>query len=138
MEYWNTLANQLILISSLLSGFSITIVANLIVSEKNDKLTNGILKTAAISAVCFLVTLFAMTKIFMITTPGGYLKSAIESDLLIPRLIGMFTFIIGLLALSTLISLSGWTKSRKLGRFTTFLGALSLFLILLTLIEISF
>ncbi len=34
IEYWNELAKQTILISSLLSGFSITVVANLIVYDK--------------------------------------------------------------------------------------------------------
>ena len=70
LEYWNELAKQTILISSLLSGFSITIVANLIVSDKNDKLTNRILKAASLAAGCFLVTVFAMIQISMMTTSG--------------------------------------------------------------------
>ena len=102
LEYWNSLANQLILISSLLSGFSIAIVANLIVSNRKDKLTNRLLKTATISAGCFLVSVFAMTKISMVTTPGGYLKNVTESDFSTPRIIGLLTFIIGLFALSFL------------------------------------
>lgn len=137
LEYWNTLANQLILISSLLSGFSIAIVANLIVSERNNKLNNRLLKTATISAGCFLVSIFAMTKISMVTTPGGYLKNITEDDFFIPRTIGMITFLIGLFALTTLISLSGWTKSKKIGIFTTTIGTITLLLALLTLVEIK-
>lgn len=137
LEYWNTLANQLILISSLLSGFSIAIVANLIVSERNNKLNNRLLKTATISAGCFLVSIFAMTKISMITTPGGYLKNITEDDFFIPRTIGMITFLIGLFALTTLISLSGWTKSKKIGIFTTTIGTITLLLALLTLVDIK-
>lgn len=138
LEYWNSLANQLILISSLLSGFSIAIVANLIISEKKDKLTGRLLKTAAISAGCFLVSVFAMTKISMLTTSGGYLKNITENNFIIPRIIGMLTFIIGLFALTTLISLSGWTKSRKVGFFTTTIGVITLLLILITMIDVSF
>ena len=44
LEYWNALANQTLLISSLLSGFSITVVANIIVSEKNSKQTRSLVK----------------------------------------------------------------------------------------------
>lgn len=138
LEYWNSLANQLILISSLLSGFSIAIVANLIVSEKNDNLTNRLLKTATISGGCFLVSVFAMTKISMITTSGGYLKNVTENNFIIPRIIGMTTFLIGLFALTTLISLSGWTKSKKVGIFTTTIGIITLLLILTTLTDVSF
>lgn len=137
LEYWNTLANQLILISSLLSGFSIAIVANLIVSERNNKINNRLLKTATISAGCFLVSIFAMTKISMVTTPGGYLKNITEDDFFIPRTIGMITFLIGLFALTTLISLSGWTKSKKIGIFTTTIGTITLLLALLTLVDIK-
>lgn len=137
LEYWNTLANQLILISSLLSGFSIAIVANLIVSERNNKINNRLLKTATISAGCFLVSIFAMTKISMVTTPGGYLKNITEDDFFIPRTIGMITFLIGLFALTTLISLSGWTKSKKIGIFTTTIGTITLLLALLTLVDVK-
>ena len=133
LEYWNNLANQFILISSLLSGFSIAVVANLLVHEKNNKISNWILKTAAISAGGFLVTVFAMTNILMMTTPGGYFKNVVESDFLMPRIIGMATFFLGLISLSTIISLSGWTKSKKTGMFTTTVGVLT-FLAILTLI----
>lgn len=138
LEYWNSLANQLIIISSLLSGFSIAIVSNLIVSEKNNKLSDLLLKSATISAGCFLVSVFSMTKISMMTTQGGYLKDVTANDFSIPRLIGMITFIVGLFALSILISLSGWVKSKKVGIFTTIIGVLTLLLILVAMIDISF
>ncbi len=133
LEYWNTLANQTILISSLLSGFSIAVVANLLVSDKKDKLTNMILISATLSAGCFLVTVFATIQISMITTPGGSLKEVVASDFFIPRLIGMSTFMIGLFSLTIMISLSGWTKSKKIGIFTTVVGVLTLLLIFVTM-----
>lgn len=137
LEYWNELAKQTILISSLLSGFSITVVANLLVSDKNDKLTNQILKSASLSAGCFLVTVFAMVQISMMTTTGGYLKDVVAKDFIVPRIIGMLTFMIGLLSLTAMISLSGWTKSKKVGRFTTTIGILTLILIFITMTRIS-
>ncbi len=133
LEYWNELAKQTILISSLLSGFSITVVANLLVSDKNDKLFNRILKSATLSAGCFLISVFAMMQISMTTTPGGYLKNVTENDFLVPRIIGVIAFIIGLFSLSVMISLSGWTKSKKVGIYTTVIGILTLLFILITI-----
>lgn len=136
IEYWNELAKQTTLISSLLSGFSITVVANLLVSDKNDKITNRILKTATLSAGCFLVTLFSMVQISMMTTPG-YFEVVTEKDLIVPRAIGMLTLMIGLFSLAAMIALSGWTKSKKMGRFTTIVGILTLLLIIVTLIRVE-
>ena len=111
IEYWNELAKQTILVSSLLSGFSITVVANLLVSDKSDKLTNAMLKVATLSAGCFLVTVFAMIQISMLTTSGGFEQAITTNDFAVPRAIGMLTFMIGLFAITTMISLAGWSKS---------------------------
>ena len=138
LEYWNSLANQVILISALLSGFSIAIVANVIVSDNKNKYANRILKTATIAAGSFLVSVFAMTKIALLTTPGAYLKHITENDFMMPRIIGIITFMIGLFALSALIGYSGWIKSKKIGIFTTIVGVVTLILILLTMIKINF
>lgn len=135
-EYWNELAKQMILISSLLSGFSITVMTSLLVSDKNDKLTNRILKTATLSAGCFLVTLFSMVQVSMMTTPG-FPDNIVSDDLIVPRTIGIITLIIGLFSLTVIISLSGWTKSRKVGIFTTIIGILTLILTFMTMIRVS-
>lgn len=133
LEYWNELGKQTLLITSLLSGFSITVVANLLVSDKNDKLTNRILKSATLSAGCFLVSVFAMVNIIMTTTPGGYIKDVSLNDFQVARIVGMISFMVGLFSLSTMIALSGWTKSKKVGRFTTVIGILTLILIFITM-----
>lgn len=133
LEYWNAIANQTLLTSSLLCGFSIAVLANLLVSDKNTKLFNRILKFATISAGCFLVTVFSMSQISMMTTPGGYLKNVVANDFLTPRIIGISTYVIGILSLSVMISLSGWTKSKKTGIFTTVIGVLTLLLIFMTM-----
>lgn len=135
LEYWNVLANQLIIICSLLSGFSIAVTANLLVYKSNTRIINNILKTATIAAGCFLVTVFAMTKILMMTTPGYPVNVGIE-DLVLPKLIGIFAFLVGIFSLSIVIALSGWTKSKRTGIFTTTVGILTLILILITLVEV--
>jgi len=137
LEYWNKLASQLITISSLLSGFSIAVIANLLINETNTRITNSILKMTTIASGCFLVSVFAMTKILMMTTEGYPIK-IVDNDLTFPKLIGFSTFIIGIISLSIVIGLSGWTKSRKIGIFTTIIGVLTFLLILTTMIEIKF
>ena len=77
-----------------------------------------------------------MIQISMMTTPG-YFNEVMAKDFVIPRTIGMLTFMLGLFSLSVMISLSGWTKSKKMGRFTTVVGILTLLLIFATMIRIS-
>ncbi|MFY0592318.1 hypothetical protein [Roseivirga sp.] len=129
-EYWNKLAYQLIITCAFLGGFSIAITANLLINKSNDKLHNRILKASTISSGSFLVTVFAFTKILLMTTEGYPLEvtsSAIDT----PRIIGMITYLFGIISLLTVIGLSGWTKSKSTGIFTTIVSAITLILILL-------
>ena len=134
-EYWNKLASQLITISSVLSGFSIAVTANLLVSDSNNRITNAILKVTTIASGCFLVTVFAMTKILMMTTDGHPVQITI-GDLAIPRVIGILTFFLGVVSLSLVIALSGWTKSRRIGVFTTAVGVLTFLMMLMTMVDV--
>jgi len=129
-DYWNKLANQVITISSLLGGFSIAIIANILVSNNNTRLVKSILVVATSAGSFFLVTIFAMTKLLLMTTEGFPFRVA-DSDLMLPRLVGTIAFFFGIFSLITMISLSGWTKSKRMGITTTSLGLLTLFLILL-------
>ena len=129
-EYWNKLANQIILISSLLSGFSIAVIANILVHDSNDRIVIYILKVATVAAGCFLVAVFAMTQILMLTTPG-YPMKVVEGDLFAPRIVGLVTYMLGIMALSTVISLVGWTKSKSTGIFTTIVGLLIFIMVLI-------
>ena len=132
IEYWNKLAHQIIFISSLLGGFSIAVVANLLVSEKNNQISNYTLKAATIAAACFLVAIFAMTNIFMKTTPG-YPINITESDLFIPRIVGFITYTLGIVFLIAVISLAGWSKSKRIGWFTTIVGIITFLIIMMML-----
>lgn len=131
-EYWNKLAEQIIVISSLLGGFSIAVIANFLVSDTNTRLMRNIMKAAVLAASFFLASVFAMTKVLMMTTDGFPLKMT-EGDLRIPSIIGGMTLLFGIMSLITIISLSGWTKSKKMGRFTTVIGILTFILILIML-----
>ena len=129
-EYWNKLAEQIITISSLLGGFSIAVIANFLVSDLNTKLSKSIMAVSTLAASFFLITIFAMTNLLMKTTVG-YPFKVVDNDLMLPRVVGVITFFIGIISLVALISMSGWTKSKKMGRFTTILGTITLLLILL-------
>lgn len=128
-EYYNKLADQIISISALLGGFSIAIIANFLVSETKTRLTNNIMVASTLSACLFLISVFAMTSVLMMTTEG-YPKKILESDLLLPRGIGAFSFFLGIISLLTMIALSGWTKSKKMGIFTTIIGIITLILMI--------
>lgn len=73
-EYWNKLAEQLITISSLLGGFTIAVIANLLVAEVNTRLSRNIMIASTLAAGFFLITVFAMTKVLMLTTDGYHVK----------------------------------------------------------------
>ena len=131
-EYWNKLADQIIVISSLLGGFSIAVIANFLVSDANTRLSRNIMKAAVLAASFFLVSVFAMTKVLMMTTAGSPLKVT-EVDFKISSLLGGMAFLFGIMSLITMIALSGWTKSKKMGRFTTVVGILTFILVLIML-----
>ena len=124
LEYLNILAEQTIMISSLLGGFSISVIANLLTSDVNSKLHKYIVASSTLAACFFLITVFAMTNLFLKTT-NGYPLPVDESSLNLPRIIGVIAFYFGVISLLTLISLAGWTKSKKMGVFTTAIGVIT-------------
>ena len=128
-EYWNKLAEQTITISSLLGGFSIAVIANLLVSDVNTKLSKTIMVVSTLAASFFLITVFAMTNVLMKTTVG-YPFKVVDNDLFLPRVLGSISFFLGIVSLIAMISLAGWAKSKKMGRFTTIVGIMTLILIL--------
>ncbi len=81
----------------------------------------------------FLLSVFTMTKILMMTTEGYPFKSDFAHEIMFPRFIGVLSFFLGVVSLTTIIALSGWTKSKKMGIFTTIVGVLTLVLILITM-----
>ena len=129
-DYLNTLAHQTILINALLGGFSLTVLVLLFEDKSSTKLMFHIFRLATISTAFFLVSIFAMTNILMLTTKGYPMP--VESDeLILSRLIGTVSFLLGIISVLALVALSGWTKSNSLGRFTTAVASIALILILM-------
>jgi hypothetical protein len=131
-EYLNKVANQIIVISSLLGGFSIAVTANFLVSDLNTRLSNNIMKASVLAACLFLVSIFAMTKVLMMTTDGFPLKIT-EGDIKIVSTIGGITLLLGILSLIAIIAMAGWSKTKKMGIFTTIVGILTFIIILILL-----
>jgi len=132
-DYWHKLAEQTIFISALLGGFSIAVIVSLLNTKEADRVSINIFRAAIIAAASFLICMFAMTKILLITSPS-FPFSVKNSSLSFPRLAGFFTLLSGIISLMTIIALSGWTKSKRLGRFTTIIGIVGLLLILLMMV----
>lgn len=86
-EYWNELANQYTLINALLAGFSILFIANLVFSSTSKRLSNYLLITSTLAASCFLISIFSMTKMVMMTTEG-YPLEIDKNDFNLVRIIG--------------------------------------------------
>ena len=126
-EYWNKLSSQFILISVFLGGFSIAITANLLISKSKTRLYGVILKLATMSSGGFLTAVLAMTNIIMVTT-AGYPGEVTQSELNTPRIIGLLGHLVGVVSLLTIIGLSGWTKSKGTGIFTTVVSLITLIL----------
>lgn len=133
LEYMNKLASQTQFISALLCGFSLTVLILLFEKKDSDKININIFRFSIISTGAFLVSIFAMTNILLMTTEGFPLKVE-SSDLKFPRVLGVSSFFTGIISIAIIISLLGWTKSKKLGLFSTTIGILTLILIILMLI----
>lgn len=137
LSYYHEVASQINVISSLLAGFSVTIVSNLMTSKSDKKINNAILVVATFASCCFLIAAFAMTKIMMITTEG-YAVAVTKRSFDIPNSIGGPSFFIGVIALCLVVSLSGWTKSKKTGIITTIMGIITLIMLIISMSESTY
>ena len=132
LSYWNELSNQLMLISSLMCGFSVAVVVTLLIHNSTNKILGIIFKLAVFSALAFLLSIFSTTTIKMMTTQGYPLKFD-EAKFSTTRIIAGFGFLTGILSIISILSLSGWVKTKRTGWLTTILGILSFILFLLVI-----
>jgi len=136
LEFYNKLASQTMFISALMGGFSLAVIVTLLETESSDEVLIKVFKAAIISAASFLISIVAMTKVWAMTTSGFPLPIS-GDDTLIPRLIGLVFFVVGLISLVFIIIFSGRTKSKKLGKFTTIVGIISLIFMLSMMIGVG-
>lgn len=133
IEYWNALSSQILLISALLGGFSIAIIANLLVSEKDSKIINQTFRLTIGAAASFMVSLFAMTQIYLQTTPG-FPGEAFGDGFNFARISGFISFLIGIFCVMAVLAKSGFAKSKSMGVFTTVISLVALVTILFMMV----
>ncbi len=127
-DYLVELAKQFIFISAFLGGFVASVLGTLIISKRNNKVLKALIIGCSLSAASFVVTVFAMTQVVVISLPGYPLEiNPGQTDL--TRLIGGIAFMLGILALTFVIGMSGWMHSKAVGITTTAIGILALVLI---------
>ena len=136
LAYIKEMASQIIFISVFLGGFSATILGTLILSQNSNKILKKLIVSTSLSAMSFIVTVFTMVQLTMLSIPGYPIETSYE-DIMLPRIIGIVAFFIGLLSLIFVVSISGWLQSRKLGIVTTTIGIIGLILVLISTVSIK-
>lgn len=126
ISYLKVLAEQIGFISVFLGGISATILGTLIVLKKDSKIFNWMIILLSLAAVSFIVAVFGMNKIQMVLTPD-YPNP--DHSIFYARIVGSISFLLGIYSLITVISLSGWLQSKKIGILTTSIGLIAAFLI---------
>lgn len=131
LPYLNELATQIIFISAFLGGFSAAILGTLIVSKHHGRILKALILGASFSATTFIVAVFSMTKLSMMTTPG-YPFPVTKADTMLPQATGIIAFLLGIIALMVVVGMSGWLQSKRLGIATSIIAALGLFCVMLS------
>lgn len=124
IEYFKILAEQLVFISVFLGGISATILGTLIVVKNDKKVFRFMILFLSLAAVAFIVAVFGMNKVQLILAPDSPYQNSTEL-LYYPRLIGGLSFYLGIYSLLTVISLSGWLNSKKIGIITSVIGIIA-------------
>ena len=132
-EFLNKLSQHTIVISTLLGGFSITLVVSLLESNTSSRVARRMFRTAVVATLSFIIAIFAFTRILMMTTEGRPFPTPYD-DIFFSRILGVLFFTLGLIAIIVVVGLSGWMKSKPMGRFTTILSVIALILTILMLV----
>lgn len=128
LEYWNELSSQFLLINSLLAGFSITLVATLLVHEYKNRFIKMIFYASVLAVFSFIISVFGNIGIKMMTTKGYPLELS-QSRFTQVRVFTAISFVVGIFSVLFSISVSGWVKSKRAGWFTTILGIIATIII---------
>lgn len=132
MTYLRELAIQTVFISAFLGGFSASILGTLILSENKHKVLKFLIIGTSLSAISFIVSVFAATQIIMISTEGYPLEVTDETTKMARIVIGL-SFYLGVFSLIFVLATSGWVYSKGVGITTTILGIIGLILIFIAM-----
>lgn len=133
-DYFKALSEQLLFISTFLGGFSATMLTTLLVSNvEKTRTKTSIVIILSLASTFFILSVLSFSKLFLMLTPGTPMEVTNQS-ILVPRFIGSFSFLMGILSLIISIGLSGWLLSKKVGYITSVIGFFTLILIFIFLL----
>lgn len=118
-EYLAEIARQIAFVSAFLGGFAATFLATLLFARAEHRMAGWAVAWSALSACSFIVAVLALTMLTIGLDPSMPQNVVTESATLRARLIGFLSFLVGMYALLASLGLSGWLRSRRLGRVTT-------------------
>lgn len=132
---------QGLFLSSILTGFSITVVIELISISRKNRIVSLAIGAFILSAALLLVSTVAGT--FMIVTASTWLSTG--TSLTSPSWQSLISFgglggnilFLGLVAFLVGIGLTGWLQSKVIGIFSTVVTALSLVTIVAVILYLS-
>lgn len=127
-DYLNKLAAQNILIVSILCGFTLSVIISILDKKDDNRMMKSIFVCAVIATASFLVSIFANTKILMLTTEGYPVKVS-GKKLNFPRILAVLTFLSGILSVLFILVISIWSKSKVSKFLAVIVGLVTLLLI---------
>ncbi|QNM83777.1 hypothetical protein H8M03_05505 [Sphingomonas sabuli] len=123
--YLADLASLLSSVGAFLGGFAATYLATLLTLGNQGRVMTASIACAAASAVAFIVSVIASISVIAHVHPQAPRSmDAFSGDGL--RAAMVLAFVVGILSLFASVGLSGWTRSKGVGRITTVIAALGM------------
>jgi hypothetical protein len=115
--YLAEIARQIGFISAFLGGVSASFVVALLALPERGRASAWAIACAAAASVAFIVAVVATTMLAVTLHPDAPAGAAAHSDR--GRLLSFLGFAAGIYGLLACVGLSGWLRSRRMGRATT-------------------
>lgn len=116
------LFRQLAFITAILGGFAITFLSVLLTASATHRMVDWIVGVTTAAAACFVLSALGATFGAVIASYADPLPSDVEA---LHEPLSLL-FLGGTVLLFTVLGMSGWIRSRRLGMATTVIAALGL------------
>ena len=118
------LFRQLAFITAILGGFAITFLSVLLTASATHRMINWIVGVTTAAAACFVLSALGATFSAVIASNTG--SDSLPSDVEALHEPLSLLFLGGTVLLFTVLGMSGWIRSRRLGIATTVIATLGL------------
>ncbi len=136
-QYLAEIARQLAFLSAFLGGFAATFLATLVISAPKRSLSSWIISLTAFSASFFIVAVLVFIGLVIVLNPNAPKNVASPSSMMLSRVLGILSFLFGMLCLLSSIGLSGWLHSKRTGLATSLAALMGIFLALLVSVGVG-